>query len=311
MPVGTQATVKGLTPRDLVAIGTTCLLANAYHLLLRPGEHVVAQAGGLHSFMGWDRSTFKSHLDGETRTLTPERAMEVQAALGSDIAMVLDVCPPYPCGPAELSDATHLTTRWASRALSAPHAAGQGVFGIVQGGVDLALRDASARSLAELPFDGFGIGGLSVGEPRAQTWPALDASVKPLPEGRPRYLMGVGAPSDLLEAIVRGVDLFDCVLPTRLGRHGAVLTPHGRLDLHRGSAAADGSPLDPGCDCPACTQFPVTYLRHLVRSGEDLGLRLASLHNLRFLTRLVERARGAIVNGTFRSFVEEHRALSR
>jgi queuine tRNA-ribosyltransferase len=231
--------------------------------------------------------------------------MAVQAALGSDIAMVLDVCPPHPCPPAELIAATSRTTRWAERSLAAPHAPGQAIFGIVQGGVDLGLRRSSARSLAQMGFDGYGIGGLSVGEERAATWPALDAALAELPSDRPRYLMGVGEPDDLLEAIARGVDMFDCVLPTRLGRNGTVMLPTGRLDLRRTALAGQSGPLDPACDCSVCARFSVGYLHHLVRSGEELGLRLASTHNVRFLLRLAEGARAAILAGRFEEYRSE------
>jgi queuine tRNA-ribosyltransferase len=326
MPVGTQATVKGLTPRDLRAVGVACVLANTYHLWLRPGPDLVQRAGGLHAFMGWEGAiltdsggfqelslgplcridergaSLQSHLDGEERLLTPELAMEIQAALDSDIAMVLDVCPPADCRPDELQAATERTSRWAARSMAAPHADGQAVFGIVQGGTDLALRARSAAAIAQLGCDGYGIGGLSIGEARDRTWPALMAALGPLPAAQPRYLMGVGAPVDLLEAIAHGVDLFDCVLPTRLGRNGNVFGPTGRLNLHNAALGGRDEPLDPACDCPACQRFPLGYLAYLVRAREDLGLRLASLHNVRYLTRLVGAAHQAIAAGRFRSF---------
>jgi queuine tRNA-ribosyltransferase len=229
--------------------------------------------------------------------------MAIQAALGSDIAMALDVCPPYPCSPVDLLEATDRTTRWARRSLEGEHAAGQAVFGIVQGGVDLELRRASAEAIAALGFDGFGIGGLSVGEAREATWPALEAAIRHLPPDRPRYLMGVGSPDDVIAAIARGVDLFDCVLPTRLGRNGAVFTPSGRLDLRSSALAPRRDPIDPDCDCLACTQFTLGYLHHLVRAQEELGLRLASIHNVRFLVSLTVRARQAILAGGFAEFV--------
>jgi len=328
MPVGTQATVKALTPRDLLSVSARCILANTYHLWLRPGAELIQQAGGLHEFMGWNGpiltdsggfqvfslahlvevddggAAFVSHVDGQPRTLTPELAMDVQARLGSDIAMQLDVCSPYPSGYRELRDAVDRTSRWAERCLAAERAPGQLVFGIVQGGTDPDLRTSSAAALGDLPFDGYGIGGLSVGEPRTETWPALDAACSALPIGRPRYLMGVGAPSDLVDAIARGVDMFDCVLPTRLGRHGAALTVGGQIDLRKAAFARSDEPLDAACDCLACTRFPLGYLHHLVRGDEDLGRSLISLHNVRFLTRLVEDARGAILEGRFSELVQ-------
>jgi queuine tRNA-ribosyltransferase len=234
--------------------------------------------------------------------LSPERAMAIQAALGSDIAMALDVCPPYPCSATDLADATDRTARWARRSLETDHALGQAVFGIVQGGVDLALRRTSAETMASLGFDGYGIGGLSVGEDRDSTWPALEVAVAHLPADRPRYLMGVGSPDDVVEAIARGVDLFDCVLPTRLGRNGSVITSRGRLDLRNAGLARRVDPIDPGCDCFTCTHFSVGYLHHLVRGQEELGLRLASIHNVRYLVRLAKNARQAILDGRFAEF---------
>lgn len=323
MPVGTQATVKGLTPRELLEIGAQCVLANTYHLWLRPGTELIERLGGLHRFMGWNGPiltdsggfqvlslaalrqideqgvTFASHLDGAARLLTPELAMEVQAALGSDIAMALDVCPPYPCGDRDLREATERTFRWAERCLKPAPRGRQLRFGIVQGGVEEVLRRRAARTIGALPFDGWAIGGLLVGEPRERTWQALDAVLDGLPPDGPRYLMGAGAPADILSAISRGVDLFDSVLPTRLGRTGAVFTPGGRLNLRSAELARRDAPLDPTCDCPACRGYSVAYLHHLVRAREDLGLRLASLHNVRFLVRLAGEARRAILEGRF------------
>jgi len=325
MPVGTNAAVRGLTPSELESLGADCVLANTYHLWLRPGEELIQRAGGLHAFMRWNGpmltdsggfqilslrhfchveeagATFRSHLDETERLLTPEAAMDVQAALGSDIAMALDICPPYDCGLVEVERSTQRTLRWAERSLAARHAPGQAVFGIAQGGTGLALRAEAAAALARLPFDGFAIGGLSVGERRTETWPALDASIDNLPADRPRYLMGVGAPEDLFEGIRRGVDLFDCVLPTRLGRTGVVFTSHGPLDLRRPAARLTDEPIEECCDCPTCQRFSVGYLHHLFRGGEELGMRLASLHNVRFLVRLVCNAREAILGAEFDS----------
>ena len=227
--------------------------------------------------------------------------MAVQAALASDIAMALDVCPPHSCAPDELAESTRRTLRWAERSLAARHAPGQAVFGIAQGGTNIDLRAEAAAMLTELPFDGFAVGGLSVGERREETWPALDASIENLPDDRPRYLMGVGAPGDVVEAIRRGVDLFDCVLPTRLGRTGTVFTSDGQLDLIRPAWRLNDQPIDAACDCPACQCFSVGYLHHLFRSGAELAMRLASLHNVRFLVRLVSDAREAILRNDFDS----------
>lgn len=322
MPVGTLASVKGLDTRELDAAGVECVVANAYHLSLRPGVDVIAQAGGLHAFMGWDRPILTDsggfqvlslarlrHIDeqgvtfqdarGEKRKLTPEAAMEIQAVLAPDIAVVLDVCLPYPCGALETEEAAERTIRWARRSLQARGRFGQPVFGIVQGGVDPVLRRRSAQALASLPFDGYGIGGLSVGETRNVTWPAVEGAVGPLPPDRPRHLMGVGAPDDVTAAIAHGIDLFDCVLPTRLGRSGIALTASGRLDVRSSTLARSVHALDPACICPACSHFSLGYLHHLVRCREDLALRLLSLHNVRFLARLAADARQAIVEGRF------------
>lgn len=329
MPVGTNAAVRALTPAELGTLGAQCVLGNTYHLWLRPGADLVERAGGLHAFMGWNGpiltdsggfqvlslrrfcvvdevgATFRSHYDGTDRLLTPETSMEVQAALGSDIAMALDVCPPHRCSAAEVREATDRTLRWAKRSLDGDHAPGQAVFGIAQGGTDLPLRAEAASALGELPFDGYGIGGLSVGERRDETWPALTASIENLPDERPRYLMGVGAPDDLIEGISRGVDLFDCVLPTRLGRTGTVFTSNGELDLRQARFQRVEEPIDPTCDCTACERFSLGYLHHLFRAGEELGMRLASLHNVRFLLHLVEDARQAICDGGFESFAAD------
>jgi len=326
MPVGTQASVKGLMPSDLESARASCILANTYHLWLRPGAELIRRAGGLHAFMGWhhpiltdsggfqimslahlveideEGAAFCSHLDGSARLLRPEDAMAVQALLGSDIAMVLDVCTRYPSPRALLERAVARTLRWAERCIGIPRSDGQAIFGIVQGGTEPDLRVACAEALAAMPFDGYGIGGLSVGEPRDQTWPAVAAACSALPVDRPRYLMGVGAPVDLMEAIARGVDMFDCVLPTRLGRHGSALVPGGRLDLRKITLARRDGPLDPACDCLACTKFSVGYLHYLTRADADLARVLLSVHNVRFLTRLASAARTAILDGSFAEF---------
>jgi queuine tRNA-ribosyltransferase len=323
MPVGTHASVKALAPAELTASEAQCVLANTYHLWQRPGSDVIRKAGGIHNFMGWHGpiltdsggfqvlslrdlcriseagATFRSRLDASERTLTPELAIAVQAALSSDIAMVLDVCPPYGCGEAETREASDRTLRWARRSLSSPRSPGQLVFGIVQGGTNTDLRRDAAGILATMEFDGYGIGGLSIGEQRAETWPALDAALASLPSDRPRYLMGVGAPADIVGAIARGIDLFDSVLPTRLGRNGTVFTRSGTINLRAPASAGLMTPIQPDCDCPACRGFSVGYLHHLIRAGEDLGMRLASLHNVRFLIRLAREARRAIIRDEY------------
>jgi queuine tRNA-ribosyltransferase len=334
MPVGTHATVKAVGPDDLTAIGAGIVLANTYHLLLRPGPELIAEFGGLHGFMRWPRPIltdsggfqvfslghlrevtddgvrFRSHLDGAEVTLTPERVMTVEAQLGADIILPLDECPPFPCAPEVARAATERTHRWAERALVARVRVDQALFGIPQGGMDAELRVASARFIGALPFDGFSIGGLSVGEPKATMWRMLDVVTPELPEGKPRHLLGVGSPEDLLEGIARGVDMFDCVLPTRTARTGGLYTAAGRLNIRAARFRAEQGPVDPDCDCYTCRTFSAGYLHHLLRSeddgqrGELLYFRLASIHNLRFLIRLMEQARAAILDGTFAALRE-------
>jgi queuine tRNA-ribosyltransferase len=329
MPVGTHATVKALGPDDLEAIGASIVLSNTYHLLLRPGSELVARFGGLHGFMSWPRPVitdsggfqvfslgklrevsdagvrFRSHLDGSEVTLTPERVMEVEALLGADIILPLDECPPYPCPPEEATRATERTHRWAERALAAKVRDDQALFGIPQGGMDAGLRTESARFIGGLPFDGFSIGGLSVGEPKPLMWQMLDVVVPELPDAKPRHLLGVGSPDDLLEGIARGVDMFDCVLPTRTARTGGLYTPSGRVNIRAARFREERGPVDATCDCYTCCTFSAGYLHHLIRSEEDesrgelLYYRLASIHNLRFLIRLMDGARAAILAGTF------------
>ncbi len=335
MPVGTHATVKAVAPDDLEAIGASIVLSNTYHLLLRPGPELVADFGGLHAFMSWPHPIltdsggfqvfslgklrevsdagvrFRSHLDGSEVTLSPERVMEVEALLGADIILPLDECPPYPCPPEEARLATERTHRWAERAIAARVRPDQALFGIPQGGMDAELRAASARVIASLPFDGFSIGGLSVGEPKPVMWRMLDAVVPELPDAKPRHLLGVGSPDDLLEGIARGVDMFDCVLPTRTARTGGLYTPAGRVNIRAARFRAERGPVDATCDCYTCREFSAGYLHHLIRSEEDesrgelLYYRLASIHNLRFLFRLVEGARAAILAGTFSTYRDD------
>jgi queuine tRNA-ribosyltransferase len=321
MPVGTQATVKALSPEEVRELGAQVLLANTYHLALRPGAERIAGLGGLHRFMGWegailtdsggfqvfsldhlvkvsdDGATFRSHLDGSEQHFTPESVMTIQRLLGSDIAMAFDQPVSWPATAAGARNAMERTHAWAARCLETESPPGQLRFGIVQGGFDEALRRESAEVLKRLRFDGFGIGGLSLGEPKAVTYQLLSAQTAVLPRERPRYLMGVGTPADLVKAIVRGIDMFDCVLPTRIGRNGSILTRGGRINLRNRRFIDDAGPPDEGCDCYTCQRFSRAYLRHLFMAGEILGHRLASIHNLRMLVRLVGEIREAIGSG--------------
>ena len=327
IPVGTQGTVKAMTPEELRTLGAQMILGNTYHLYLRPGYEIVREAGGLHRFMNWEgpiltdsggyqvfslaplrRLTsegvvFRSHLYWSEHPVTTEKVVVIQEALGSDIAMVLDECPPYPCTPEEARAAVERTTAWAKRSLAA-QTKEQVLFGILQGGVYQDLREKSARELVALDFPGYAIGGLSVGEPRELMYTVLDWTVPLLPPDKPRYLMGVGTPEDIIEAVARGVDMFDCVLPTRLGRHGGALTRQGRLNIRNAAHARDFGPLDEGCGCYACRNFTRAYLHHLVRAGEILGVRLLTTHNLYFVLKLAAGIRKSIATGTFASFRE-------
>jgi queuine tRNA-ribosyltransferase len=330
MPVGTKATVKSLHPDEVREAGAHILLGNTYHLHFRPGADLIAELGGLHAFMGWDGPiltdsggfqvfslrdtiaavddegvTFRSVYDGSAARFTPELVAAVQAHLGSDIAMCLDVCPPAGVTPKELEEAVRLTTAWATRQREEPRAPGQLVFGITQGGSDPELRTRSIAEITVLGFDGYALGGLSVGEPRPETLDAVAWAAPLLPADRPRYFMGIGDPTGILEVIARGIDLFDCVLPTRMGRTGTALTSHGRLNLRNARFARDPRPLDERCGCPACTRFSRAYVRHLVNQQELLGLRLLSLHNLRYLLDLTAGARAAIEAGRLADFTAD------
>jgi queuine tRNA-ribosyltransferase len=331
MPVGTCGTVKGILPEQLRATGAQILLANAYHLALRPGAEVVARLGGLHAFMQWpgpiltdsggfqlvslaervrvshQAAVFRSHIDGALLEWTPEEALRVQRLLGSDIAMVLDDAVPLPASRQRLAEAVERTLHWAVRSLEAPRAPGQAVFAIVQGGLERDLRSECAARLADLDFAGYAVGGLSVGEPPPAMYEVLDYTVPLLPAHRPRYLMGVGRPQDLLEAIWRGIDLFDCVLPTRNGRNALAFTAHGPLKLRNRRHAEDNRPLEEDCPCPAC-RFSRGYVRHLFMSEEMLGPVLLSIHNLTFYQRLMAAARAAILRGDFERFCRERLA---
>ncbi len=320
MPVGTQGTVKTVGSEDLEALGFELILSNTYHLELRPGSELIERFGGLHEFMSWkggiltdsggyqvmslskmrkitdEGVSFKSHLDGSAMFLSPERAIEIQARLGVDVSMALDVCPPYPCSRDEATQAMNQTHRWAPRNLAARRE-GQAVFGIVQGGVHEDLRTESAGAISSLDFDGFAIGGVSVGEPTEMQYPVVQHTAPLLPENKPRYLMGVGHPEDILHAVACGVDLFDCVLPTRMARHHALYTMNGRINILNKKWAEHQGPVDPLSIFPATERYSAAYLRHLFKAGEPLGARLASLHNLAFYARLMEQIRAAIPSG--------------
>ena len=328
MPVGTKATVKMLHPDEVRDLGAEILLGNTYHLHFRPGEDLIDELGGLHDFMQWDGPiltdsggyqvfslrdtitrvddegvTFRSVYDGAAERFTPESVAAIQAKLCSDIAMCLDVCAP--AGSGDLAEAVRLTTLWARRQRAAPRAEGQLLFGVAQGATDPDLRRRSIEEIVELDFDGHALGGLSVGEARDPMFETVAEAAPLLPAGKPRYFMGIGDPEGMLEVIERGVDMFDCVLPTRMGRTGTALTARGRLNLKNARFARDQAPLDENCDCPACSRFTRAYIRHLVNQQELLGLRLLTLHNLRYLIRLTAGARSAIENGKLAAFKAE------
>lgn len=320
MPVGTRGTVKALAAPDLEALGAEVVLGNTYHLMLRPGADVVAEAGGLGAFSGWhghtltdsggyqvfslspdvddDGATFTSTYDGSTHRLTPEGAVEVQEQLGADIQMVLDVCAPLPSPPSDLRLAVERTAAWATRARDHHRRDDQSLFGIVQGGVDADLRSEAAQRTVDVGFDGYAVGGLSVGERRDEMLPALAAAIGCLPADQPRYLMGVGDPVGMVEAVALGVDMFDCVLPSRLARHGSILTAAGKLNLRNASNARDHGPLDPACGCMVCGRWSRAYLRHLLMVNEPTALRLLTWHNLAWTFDLLGGIRAAIAAGT-------------
>ncbi len=330
MPVGTLATVKFLSPEDLERIGAGIILANTYHCWLRPGSEVIEKAGGLHKFMNVDRPiltdsggfqvfslsnirqineegvTFKNHLNGDRLFLSPEKSIQIQNQLGADIIMSFDECPPYPATYDYMKQSVERTLRWAKRGLDAHQRKNeQALFGICQGGAFKELRKHSALSLAEMDFDGFSIGGTSVGEDKITMMEMVDYSMSYLPKDRPIYLMGVGAVNDIFEAVTRGVDMFDCVLPTRIARHGSAMTSCGRINVIKKQYETDFTPLDLECDCECCKNHTKAYLRHLIRCNEGLGMRLLSIHNLRFLISLVEGMREAILNDRFLDYKKE------
>ena len=329
MPVGTQASVKTMSPDELKECGSQIILSNTYHLHLRPGENLIKKAGGLHAFMNWDRPIltdsggfqvfsladlrklteagveFRSHLDGSKMFIGPEESIGIQEALGSDIAMQFDECSPYPCDYTRAKDAMHRTIRWLERCMKAKTRQDQALFGIVQGAFYKDLRIECAREMSQLDLPGFGIGGLSVGEPKEIMYDMLDAMMPYMPQNKPRYLMGVGSPDCLIEGVLRGVDMFDCVLATRVARNGTVFTHDGRLVVRNAKYAEDFTPLDADCGCYACKNFTRGYIRHLFKAGEILALRLNSIHNIYFLTHMMTEMREAIENDALLDWTNE------
>lgn len=329
MPVGTKATVKTMTPEEVKEIGYNIILSNTYHLYLSPGNELIKKAGGLHQFMNWDRSIltdsggfqvfslaklreitdkgvyFRSHIDGSEHFITPEKAVQIQNDLGSDIIMAFDECSPYPCDYEDAKKAVIRTSRWAERCLKAhKNSEKQALFGIVQGNVYEDLRKMSAKDLVSMDFPGYSIGGLSVGEPKDIMYEVLEYTIPQLPEDKPRYLMGVGSPDCLIEGVLRGVDMFDCVLQTRMARNGSVLTSRGRLTVRNAQYAEDFRPLDPECDCYVCQNYSRAYIRHLIKNNEILGLRLTTYHNLYFTYQLMENIKKAIKEDRLLEFKE-------
>ena len=339
MPVATQATVKGLSPEEVRAAGAQIILSNAYHLYLRPGVDTVRKMGGLHKFMGWDGPIltdsggfqafsmgplrkvaddgirFRSHIDGTEHHFTPQLATANQEGLGADIAMCFDQCIAYGASEKQVRQAMERTHRWAQecfdthQASPTGEAAGQALFGIVQGGVFPELRDESARVISDIPFHGYAVGGLAVGENKEQMYRFTGQVANLLPTDKPRYLMGVGSPEDLVEGVARGIDMFDCALPTRVARNGSLFTPEGRVDIAKSRYAEQQGPLDETCDCYTCRNYSAGYLRHLFRAKELLGLRLASIHNLRFVLSLMERIRASILEDRFDVFRRDFLAV--
>jgi queuine tRNA-ribosyltransferase len=333
LPVGTLGTVKSLTPEDLTDVGAEVILANTYHLYLRPGHETIGRLGGLHKFIHWERpiltdsggyqifslaglrkiseegARFQSHLDGSSHFLSPEKVIEIQEALGTDIAMVLDECVPYPSSHDDVKRSIGLTTRWANRCLRSRKKPGPALFGIVQGGVYRDLREESARALVDLGFDGYAVGGLSVGEPKGTMRDVLEWTTPLLPEASPRYLMGVGTPGDILEGVRLGIDFFDCVLPTRNARNGTLFTSSGKMSIKRSRYAEDGRPIDETCHCYTCRNYSRAYLRHLYLSKEILSSRLNTTHNLFYYIALMKGIREALRKGAFLDFYRTHCSL--
>lgn len=329
MSVGTQGSVKAIDPRELREMGTQIILGNTYHLNIRPGLDIIRAAGGLHRFINWSGPIltdsggfqvfslatirkiqahgveFRSHLDGSLLFLGPKEAMGIQRELGSDIAMVFDDCPPHTSTARELRAAVERTLRWAAECREQPRAPGQMVFGIVQGGTNTDLREECARALVGLEFDGYAIGGVSVGEPEPEMFRAVELTEPLLPENKPRYAMGLGTPAQLVELVSRGVDMFDCVLPTRVARNGTAFTRKGSISIKAGACKADFRPIEESCDCFACRNFTRAYLRHLLNVGEILGLRMLSVHNTRMFLKVMEEVRQTIADGTFAQYHRE------
>ena len=334
MDVGTLGTVKALEPRDLVETGAQVVLGNTYHLMLRPGAAVLEAAGGLHNFMKWqgpiltdsggfqvfslakmrkfteDGCRFNSHLDGHEFFLGPKESMAMQKSIGSDIAMVFDECLPYPCDRVRAIDSVERTLRWAARSKAEPHAEGQLVFGIVQGGVYDDIRRHCAEELVKIGFDGYAIGGVSVGEPEECMYQAVEASVPYLPEDKPRYVMGLGVMHQMAECVARGVDMFDCVIPTRIARHGTAITRHGNVAIKAAKWIYDQGPVEEGCDCYCCRNFSRSYVRHLLACDEILGLRLLTIHNVYRLNVFMREMRQAIADGNFLEWKDEVKRLT-
>lgn len=335
MPVGTQATVKTMTPEEVYQTGGRIILSNTYHLYLRPGHEVIGKAGGLHNFMNWhgpiltdsggfqvfslsklckiteDGVEFQSHIDGSRHFFTPEKVMAIQIELGSDIAMVFDECPPYPCEYDYAKKSLELTARWASRCKKAHNKEDQALFAIIQGSVYKDLRKQSAEKLVGMDFDGYAVGGLSVGEPKEFMYEVLETVVPMMPKDKPRYLMGVGSPDCLVEAVMRGIDMFDCVLPTRTARTGTVFTEYGKMNLRNAEFAKDFDPIDENCNCYVCKNYTRAYINHLIKAKEVLAIRLTTWHNLYFVHGLMKNLKNAIENGCLieygKNFLDKYR----
>jgi len=329
MPVGTQATVKTMSPHELKEIGAEIILSNTYHLYLRPGHKLIEEAGGLHKFMAWDKPiltdsggfqvfsladlrdieedgvTFRSHIDGSKHFFTPERAMEIQMSLGADIAMAFDICSPYPCSYEHALEASDRTTRWAKRCKDFHEHPYQSVFGIIQGSMFPDLRKKSMMEITDIDFPGYAIGGLSVGEPKDIMYEVLDHIADEMPRNKPRYLMGVGSPDCLLEAVRRGIDMFDCVLPTRIARNGTAMTSVGKVVVRNATYIKDWEKLDPNCSCYTCSNYSRAYIRHLIKTDEILGIRLTTIHNLSFLINLMKDARLVIKEERLDNFIKD------
>jgi queuine tRNA-ribosyltransferase len=328
MPVGTQATVKAMTMSEMEKLGAQIILSNTYHLHLRPGEELINKAGGLHAFTGWNRPIltdsggfqvfslakqkdiseegvrFTNHLDGSEVFMTPEKSIQIQEKLGADIIMAFDICSPYPCTEHMAEKNMHITNRWLERCMEVHTNENQALFGIVQGGFSTRLRQESAKHLAKLPLPGFGIGGLSVGEPKPLMYELMDAFMCHMPINKPRYLMGVGTADCIIEAVIRGVDMFDCVLPTRIARNGTAMVPEGRLVVRNAKYAEDFRPIQEDCNCFTCKNHTRAYIRHLIKTGEITGARLISIHNLHYLINLMEEIREAIKQDALLDFRE-------